>query len=216
MRTKRRHKSANHITEQTQAHLIDLLAHRPYSKISFTELAEAVGVSRQGLYHYYGSKDDILALIIEDLLDEIYLETTQNTARLNSDSVQELCLRVADILLENKTTMRTIFTSELNEVLIQKLTSFLKRVFGLHIRRNCLTLRHWEEIDYLALMLAGALFHSLKKWVHDDFIWPKENLIAMLYPLLSHSIESIETQATGRLPRPANFRQQRSNILRSV
>lgn len=199
MQSKRRHKAANHITQQTQAHLIELLSQRPYSKISFTELAEAVGVSRQGLYHYYGSKDDVLSLIIEDLLDEIYYETNISSSCLDHSGVRKVCLKVADILLENKLIMRTIFNSDLDEVLMQKLISFLKRVFGHHVRRNALTLENWEEIDYLALMVAGAIFHSTKKWVQDDFSWPEEKLIAMLYPILTHALNTIEKNATRSL-----------------
>lgn len=46
-----------------------VLVTRGYAKTSTAEIAEACGMSKGGLYHYIGSKKDVLYLIIEHSID---------------------------------------------------------------------------------------------------------------------------------------------------
>ncbi len=56
------------LVKQRRNHIVrvatELIAKRGYSNISTRELATALGMSTGGLYHYIGSKQDILYLII--------------------------------------------------------------------------------------------------------------------------------------------------------
>jgi len=56
------------LVKQRRNHIVkvaaELIVRRGYNNISTRELAEALGMSTGGLYHYIGSKQDILYLII--------------------------------------------------------------------------------------------------------------------------------------------------------
>jgi len=44
----------------------DLLSSRPYSEVSMADLAEAAGVARGLLHHYFGSKRDLYLAVVRD------------------------------------------------------------------------------------------------------------------------------------------------------
>lgn len=47
----------------------DLFSVRPYGEVSTTEIAEAAGVTRGLLHHYFGSKRDLYLAVVRELVD---------------------------------------------------------------------------------------------------------------------------------------------------
>jgi TetR/AcrR family transcriptional regulator, cholesterol catabolism regulator len=80
--------------EQRQADVVRdaarVLAERGYDQTSVPELADAVGLATGGLYHYFASKEELLARICEQLMDPL-LEEAQSV--LNDEPDARLALR---------------------------------------------------------------------------------------------------------------------------
>lgn len=91
-------------TAQQRQHIIEsideLLYHKGFNLMSFTDIARASGVPRGNIYYYFKSKEEILAAVIEHRLDQTSRMLAQWDADL--DSPQERIKRFTQIVVNEK------------------------------------------------------------------------------------------------------------------
>ena len=66
-----------------------LFCQRPYSEVSMADLAEAAGVARGLLHHYFGSKRDLYLAVMRDLLQVPTIPLPDHASRLEAGQVWE-------------------------------------------------------------------------------------------------------------------------------
>lgn len=66
-----------------------LFCQRPYSEVSMADLAEAAGVARGLLHHYFGSKRDLYLAVMRELLQVPTIPLPDDAARLEAGQVWE-------------------------------------------------------------------------------------------------------------------------------
>jgi AcrR family transcriptional regulator len=66
-----------------------LFCQRPYSEVSMADLAEAAGVARGLLHHYFGSKRDLYLDVMRELLQVPTIPLPDDAARLEGGQVWE-------------------------------------------------------------------------------------------------------------------------------
>jgi AcrR family transcriptional regulator len=66
-----------------------LFCQRPYSEVSMADLAEAAGVARGLLHHYFGSKRDLYLDVMRELLQVPTIPLPDDSARLEGGQVWE-------------------------------------------------------------------------------------------------------------------------------
>lgn len=66
-----------------------LFCQRPYSEVSMADLAEAAGVARGLLHHYFGSKRDLYLAVMRELLQVPTIALPDNSSRLDAGQVWE-------------------------------------------------------------------------------------------------------------------------------
>jgi AcrR family transcriptional regulator len=65
-----------------------VFARRGYGQTSVPELAEALGIATGGLYHYFGSKEQLLIGICDQLMDPLLADAQELLARNDPPDVQ--------------------------------------------------------------------------------------------------------------------------------
>lgn len=150
-----------------KAHLLELLETTPYSKIKMTGIAAGLDMTRQNIYKYYSTKDDILHEIAEEMLDQVvdYLEQT------SFDSSPETWNEFVDKLLENALThqdvVRSILRSDTDEIAFQFIRSFATRVLGRIARLYDIQIRDHNFFNIVVLDISASLFHIAKSWAKE-------------------------------------------------
>jgi AcrR family transcriptional regulator len=76
--------------EEVLAVAISVMSERGYSATSIQEVADRVGVLKGSLYHYFGSKEELLFRILTESHNES-LEIIESISALKLDPLQELC-----------------------------------------------------------------------------------------------------------------------------
>lgn len=91
-----------------------LFSRKGYLKTSLTEVAEAVGLTKGGIYHYIDKKEDLLFLIHKQMLDA-FLKTFQTSSSVNADPKSKLFswIRAHLILMRDYKAHIKIFFNEL-------------------------------------------------------------------------------------------------------
>jgi AcrR family transcriptional regulator len=64
-----------------------LLSSRPYSEVSMTDIAEAAGVARGLLHHYFGSKRELYLEIVREVMSVPFLPTPEDAPELRATEI---------------------------------------------------------------------------------------------------------------------------------
>ncbi|MGA9049705.1 MAG: TetR/AcrR family transcriptional regulator [Dehalococcoidia bacterium] len=93
MRKVRTYSSDADLVNERRNHIVkiatELIIKKGYNNISTRELASALGMSTGGLYHYIGSKEDILYLIINFTSELTHQSQTDLAVKLKGKSCEE-------------------------------------------------------------------------------------------------------------------------------
>lgn len=171
--------------------LLELIAAKDYSEISITELTEEAGIARQTFYRNYGSKEEILLLKMDEILDE-YLETVQEDLGARSDPYWDFEVRqMINIWQKNEALFKALQKAGLAQ---QALERFSKLFLAFHMKAQNL-----QELDekhqYLIYYLSGGVYMVLNKWFEDDM----NTSIDLLTDLFKKAAENVNQIALGYL-----------------
>lgn len=92
-RTERRHARQTQIVDEAAR----LFARNGYTATGITELCEAVGLGRGSLYHYIGSKEDLLAQIHNRVMDDV-LQGAEDVLSLDVPPAQALRMMGVELI----------------------------------------------------------------------------------------------------------------------
>jgi AcrR family transcriptional regulator len=96
-RAARRRMSTEERVAQIVTESASLFDRDGYSKTTMDDIARAVGIAKPTLYHYFSSKEDLLASIHEEFIDLLISEHEQRE-HLGLDASEQLFEIIADIL----------------------------------------------------------------------------------------------------------------------
>lgn len=160
---------------------LKVIAKQSYTDLSMKDLANELGMSRQNLYRYYSSKDQILADILEETLDpllvyaaEVELDTTpdQQWATL-MDKTFAFAYKNRDVLV-------AVFNSGMNDMIYEIMKSTTVRALGNMIRKNGLIIRDRAYFDIISHYITGGFFHIIKSWIESGMSIPPEKVATVL------------------------------------
>ncbi len=189
--------SSEEVGARVRAAMLRLLDEKPYHRISFKELAAETGMSRQNLYYYYKSKENVLEEIIEDFFDDIY-NTMMRYSPVNigaageEDVSRELVRATLIAIRDNDHVTRLLFDEEMSALALEKQVAFLKRMLGSVIRARNIKVNDPKFIHYLALQISGASYQVVREWLLVDRDFPVERIVELGQPLLLQVISSLE------------------------
>lgn len=179
---------------------IGLLAIKPYSKISFTELAKTSGMSRQNLYNYYRSKEELVKEVIEDQFDYMFGEFEKLPVKISLKDCHRFVFSVCCMLIRNKQVAKALLVHNDFDVVFANYTIFVKRSFGHIVRKRQRLVCDEEYFNYLSLQFSAAAFYSVQAWVRRDMSWPAERYANMLSKTLYGTIELLDECSSDHKP----------------
>jgi AcrR family transcriptional regulator len=87
--------------EDTRARVLqvalELFAERGFAATSTRELSERLGFTKAALYYYFRTKDDLLAALIQPVLDQLTALTTQTPVRASAAARREVLAAYVDL-----------------------------------------------------------------------------------------------------------------------
>lgn len=96
------------VESEIQEHAARLFAERGFAGTSLQDIADSVGITRQALYYYVKSKEEVLAKLVTDLTSSSVTRTRELRADPNLSHAERL-RRIAHLTVTNRAHDRTRF-----------------------------------------------------------------------------------------------------------
>ncbi len=88
--------------EQILGCALELFRKQGYDRTSLREISERLGISKSGLYHHFGAKDDLVMSLVGPILDRINELATGSPAIQGSDQLRAFLESYIDTFIENR------------------------------------------------------------------------------------------------------------------
>ncbi len=165
---------------------LELFSKHGYHKTTMRDIARTSGINLSYLYHYISSKDDVLYLFYNQLLDlykPVYLSLKESNRDNPIDELRELIPTVLRIIHENQSAFLTMYTESrhlepdsLSSVLSQEteILNYLRDLIQRGVEKGCFNtaepLIAANIIQYLLLLepLRGWGFRKHQSF--DEFV----------------------------------------------
>lgn len=162
------------VKERIKKEFLQCMNEMPYSKITVKKLVERVGMSRQNLYRYYLSKDDILLDMIDDTLDQAYV-----IIELNLNNVDQnlglIASSLEELIIPQKELINEILGGADEQIVLSHLNRFVRRVAGRWFREHAHKGIDHDYLDIVIAQYSGAGYHMMRAWAQiDDDLDPKK------------------------------------------
>lgn len=161
---------------------MELLAERPFDKISVRDIAERSGVTRNTFYYYYA---DIYALV-EDIFE------FEIIGRMgNSESLQKASLSLIDFAVQNKRAILHLYDSThrstiehcYHKTILSGMLSYMeKEAAGIDISKS--------RVVALARFYTAALTGLTADWLRNGMKETSDTLLADLVNMLDGNIRA--------------------------
>jgi AcrR family transcriptional regulator len=88
--------------EQILSCALELFRKQGYDRTSLREISERLGISKSGLYHHFGAKDDLVMSLVGPLLDRIGELVSAGAAIRGRDELRAFLTSYIDTFIENR------------------------------------------------------------------------------------------------------------------
>lgn len=139
--------------------LIKLLESKSFNEITITQITKLAGVSRMAFYRNYYTKEDIIAIYLDDMVTEFYSRFLD----LGPTSKYDTLCSFFSFFKERKYFIEILMKSGLIYIFHQKLNSSLLDFFKDIEGKN-----KPEYGTYLAQFDAGGLYNVLLEWISNN------------------------------------------------
>lgn len=151
--------------QQIEEGLLELLRSKPYEKVSVTDIAAHMGMSRKSFYKYFSGKDDCLVSLFDRVIQEAALHvTTRSPDSLDTLATWREYLRFWQT---QRTLLEVVEARQLERIFLQRYIYYTKTEEQyVHTLRGFVSFGNDETV--LRFYLTG-IFAVLLDWCHQDF-----------------------------------------------
>ncbi len=171
----------------------ELLAEKPYDRITIQEIIDHANVGRSTFYMHFGTKDDLLCALCGGLFDHIIgsaLDRT-HTHGLCPDGGRPVSIfcHILAHLQENDGNILSLLSGESNDLFLKDFRNGIKKV----IRESFLGEGEVKELsgvpgDFLVHHISGSFIEMVRWWLENGMVQTPEELDgyfrAVMAPLL--------------------------------
>lgn len=157
-----------------QKALLQLMADKPFSRITVAELAERAGVSRLTFYRNYASKEEVLTAYFDGLFDEYF----QEMGNEGWPSLREALIRCFESWQAHADDTRLLIRNGLSDLIHQPFGRYLDQV--LDRVRPPIALTHTQR-----RFVVGGLFFVLVDWLEESDGRTADDLAGQILGFLS-------------------------------
>lgn len=184
------------VPERLLAEATRLFAERGYDRTSVQEIVEAAGVTKGALYHYFGSKDDLLHEIYARVL-RLQTERLDAIASRDTPVAERLAEAAADVVVTSIQNLddTKIFFRSMHQLSPEKQKAVRAERRRYHERFRSLVeegqrdghFRTGLRPDLVVDFFFGSV-HHLGTWYHADGPLSAEEVAGEFSDLLLHSV----------------------------
>lgn len=167
---------ALHPTTRIKNHFVHLLSQTRYTKITMTGLALELGMSRQNLYKYYSSKEEIIEDVSIDLVDQLLVELFNYNLNGDPENWNPLIQNLLERVEQNSETFIAIFKNDSDDFTFRYIKNFVTRTLGYIARTNDITIKDHDYFNMIVRCTTGALFHLCKEWMEQEMKIPSHKV----------------------------------------
>lgn len=165
---------------------MDLLARKPYDKITVKDVIEKADINRNTFYYYYENIPSLLKALFEQEIQSFSNSTEK------SDSFAKEYMRASNLVRTNRQALRHLYASE-NRALISQ---FLETASGLFVERFVRQAAapyslSEEGIYYVTHFYSYAIVGLTMRWIREDLPSVIDNLPERLESTFNASINSV-------------------------
>ena len=165
---------------------MDLLARKPYDKITVKDVIEKADINRNTFYYYYENIPSLLKALFEQEIQSFSNSTEK------SDSFAKEYMRASNLVRTNRQALRHLYASE-NRALISQ---FLETASGLFVERFVRQaaapyILSEEGIYYVTHFYSYAIVGLTMRWIREDLPSVIDNLPERLESTFNASINSV-------------------------
>ena len=172
-----------------------LLNEKSYSQLSMKGLAELSGMSRQNLYRYYSSKDEILEEILQDSFDKISTSLEVVSKEMTPEMWSLFVQRCYEIIFQHRYQVSSLLSGGADKLVYRYTKSFVVRLLGHMARINNIVIKDPEFFDLIVHHLTGSSFHVIKAWAKGGMSVPVEQMAKIHYRLVDEAILDLIREA---------------------
>lgn len=179
--------------EQILEKAAHLFCVKGYDSTSMSDIADAVGITKAGLYYFVNSKEQLLYLITDyglDLLDSLVVEPLKGITDPR-ELLRALIARHVHMLLHRPREVtiilheRTALTGEYREKILTRKKAYINYVRGIVTRLQKEGLARNVDVTAATFFLLGSL-NWIYQWYKVDGRLSEEQLVAELTDLFSN------------------------------
>ncbi len=148
--------------------LLQLMANRPFNRISITEITKKAGVSRITFYRHYQSKEDIFIKKLDTIFEEFYTSTKPHWS--SPDYTYQASTVAFRFVAENENLVLKMVDAGISHLIIDKLKKAFMKMF---VVNN-------ENDHYYTHFLAGGIFATIIEWINRNHDRTPEDMALFL------------------------------------
>ncbi|MFC3678839.1 TetR/AcrR family transcriptional regulator [Bacterioplanoides pacificum] len=148
--------------------LLELMAEKPYGKISVANICSHSGVARPTFYLHFHSKDDLLRGYIERMFLQFYAEVEPYlTATPDVDPL------IAEIMFrqwsDNARFARLLVEADVEALMLSEFKRYVGKIMEGYIAAHANLMKDDGQVNYVIDFLTGASFMVIVRWIKEDF-----------------------------------------------
>lgn len=173
-----------------------LLAVKSFSKITVQDIIHEANVGRTTFYAHFGTKDDLLKEMCDDLFAHVFSDTldTEKTHDFSMEpgNPQAMITHILYHLLDNKRNIIGILTCESGELFLGFFRQYLNELLAIRMLNEMIAGKDKVPHDFLVNHISSCFVGMVQWWIKNKLQQTPEELsdyfmavISPLYPGLS-------------------------------
>lgn len=159
--------------KQLQKSLIELMQHKPFSRITVKDICSNAGLNRSTYYLHYSNQDTLLNEIQQQAYDDIekYIRTIQS-----SDNKVQQIIHLLDYIKANPHLFEILLLNhggDFKELFMRHFLDILQSEKGVPLKL--------ATDSYIQTFLVNGCAGFIVKWIEDDFGIPSRDLAKLIY-----------------------------------
>lgn len=176
--------------EEETRHLIltqfvALAAQQGYRNVRMAEIAQASGMSRQNLYRYFSSREELYRAAMDELFDHFWLLAEPHIEEFDDRLALHVNYLAITVASSHPEILRILADPELHDLNLSLMRRYFARVIGALVRHKGINSINRDYVDVMVAMVAGASLAALRQWVEGGMRVPVEDMARLSSHILN-------------------------------
>ncbi len=165
--------------------LIDLLRKKVYSKITISDITNLADLSRRTFYEHFGSKDDLLISLMDDVLEPIFEDLAVAAVDFFQGKEDEQVVTSFFIQWkENQEMFKLLRNTNCDLILLERFQRWCRKMHFETIEPE-FNIKDELISEYTVDLVAGAFYMTVISWTDHGMVHPPELMGKFLFSILS-------------------------------